>query len=75
MVDTEVDLLYGPHAVQRIGTVTVPKDLLRAMGLNAGSRVHWALNPHLPGTLVLIPSAQVARAMEEILKEIGRVGR
>jgi hypothetical protein len=63
-VDPSVDVLYGPNPVQKTGTVTIPRDLLREIGVEPGvGHVHWALNPDLPGTLALIPSAMVARSM------------
>lgn len=73
-MDPQVDVLYGPHRLQRIGTVTVPRELLSAVGLEVGDTVHWALNPNLPGTLLLIPSRQVARAMGPILNELKQRG-
>ena len=71
-VDPQEDVLYGPRPVQRNGNVSVPRELLSAVGLEPGKdRVHWALNPRLPGSLVLIPSRQVSRAMDEILAALG----
>jgi antitoxin component of MazEF toxin-antitoxin module len=69
-VDSEVDVLYGPNPVQKTGTVTVPRELLREIGVESGDRVHWALNSDIPGTLVLIPSRLVARAMDDTLAAI-----
>ena len=73
-MDIAVDVPYGPHPLQKIGTVTVPRELTDAIGLQRGEKVHWALNPHMPGTLVLIPSAQVGRVMGEILGAIVAAG-
>jgi hypothetical protein len=32
--------------------------------------IHWALNPDMAGTLVLIPAAMVVRAMPDILESL-----
>lgn len=61
LVDPSVDVLYGPNPVQKTGTVTVPKPLLDEIGLAPGEKVHWLLNPDIPGTLLLIPASLVAR--------------
>jgi hypothetical protein len=74
-VDPQVDVLYGPRPVQKTGNVSIPRELLAAIGVEPGvDRVHLALNPSLPGSLVLIPASQVARTMDEILKSIGDGG-
>ncbi len=70
MVDPDIDVLYGPHRIQKINTVTVPRELQRAIGVEPGRSVHWALNPDLPGTLLLIPSNQIERSMTAILDEL-----
>jgi len=75
LVDPDVDVLYGPHKIQRIGTVTVPHDLQRAVGLAPGDRVHWALSTEVPGALLLIPAKQLERAMADVLKAIRKAGR
>lgn len=69
-MEPSADVLYGPNPIQKPGTVTVPKDLLREIGVAPGDRVHWALNPEVPGTLVLVPSVQVSRAMPTILEAL-----
>ncbi len=61
VVDPSADVLYGPNPVQKTGTVTVPKQLLDEIGVAPGERVHWLLNPDIPGTLLLIPASVVAR--------------
>lgn len=67
-MDPSTDVLYGPNPVQKTGTVTVPRELLREIGVEPGEhRVPWALNPDLPGTVLLIPAVMVARAMPEVL--------
>jgi hypothetical protein len=68
VVDPSIDVLYGPNPIQKTGTVTVPRDLLREIGLDQGDGVHWALNPQLPGTLLLIPSSMIARRMSSIVE-------
>ncbi len=40
--------------------------------MDPGDRVHWALNPDLPGTLLVIPAKMVARTMPAILREISQ---
>lgn len=74
-MDHWVDSLHGPNPVQKSGTVTVPRDLLRAVGLDLGDRVHWMLNPDMPGTLILVPTEMVHRsvpALVDLLKQVGR---
>ena len=74
-MDPEIDTIYGPHPLQKPGTVTVPDPLVRALGLMKGtSKVHWALNPTIPGTLILIPTALYARATDEILELLATKG-
>jgi bifunctional DNA-binding transcriptional regulator/antitoxin component of YhaV-PrlF toxin-antitoxin module len=74
-VDAEIDVLDGPHRVQQNGNIGIPKLLRQAIGLEVGKNCHWMLNPHMPGTLVLVPSAQVARAMGEIAQAIADKGK
>lgn len=71
-MDASIDVLHGPNPVQKSGTVTVPKDLLREIGVAPGDRVHWILNPDMPGTLVLVPAAMVARAMPDLVDALKR---
>jgi len=73
-VDATADVFYGPNPVQKTGTVTVPRDLLREVGLEPGDRVHWALNPDMPGTLLLIPTTMLARTMPLALEAIRNAG-
>lgn len=68
-------MLYGPNPVQKTGTVTSPRELLREVGVEPGDRVHWILNPDLPGTLTLIPAATVARSMPAIVEGLRRSAR
>jgi bifunctional DNA-binding transcriptional regulator/antitoxin component of YhaV-PrlF toxin-antitoxin module len=74
-VDPSVDVLHGPNPLQRSGTVTVPKELLREIGVEAGDRVHWMLNPDMPGTLVLVPAAMVRRIMPDLTAALKQAGR
>lgn len=68
-MDPQVDVLHGPRPVQKTGNVSVPRELLRAVGVELGvDSVHWALNPAIPGTIVLIPSKQVSRGMVQLLE-------
>lgn len=61
-MDPSADVFYGPNPVQRTGAVTVPKELLREIGVQGGEdKVHWALNPEVPGTLIMVPDALFAR--------------
>ncbi|MCA1709914.1 MAG: AbrB/MazE/SpoVT family DNA-binding domain-containing protein [Actinobacteria bacterium] len=60
-MDPAANVFYGPHRVQSSGTVSIPRELLRELGLQAGTdQAHWVLNPDLPGTLVLIPDSLLA---------------
>jgi hypothetical protein len=74
-VDPAIDVLYGPNPIQKSGTVTVPRELLREVGLDLGARVHWAMNPDMPGTLILIPSGLLSRAMPATLAALRKLSR
>lgn len=68
-MDPTTDVLYGPHRLQANGLITVPIDLTRELGMERGvDRAHWALNPDIEGTLILIPSRKVAGVTTEILE-------
>ena len=69
-MDPGVDVLYGPNPLQKSGTVTIPREFLREVGLEFGDKVHWVLNPDIPGTLVLIPSKLLGRSMDAVLAGI-----
>lgn len=71
-MDASIDVLHGPNPIQKSGTVTVPKELLREIGVDPGDRVHWMLNADMPGTLVLVPAAMVARVMPDLVKALKR---
>ena len=73
-MDPEINVPYGPHRIQKISTVTVPRALLSEVGLEPGSSVHWALNPDIPGTLILIPSRQLERVMEGLIESLRGAG-
>lgn len=73
-MDQSLDVPYGPNPVQRTGTVTVPRELLREIGVEAGDRVHWALSEEVPGALLLIPSKLLARVMPELHHALKHVG-
>ena len=73
-MDPAADTLYGPYPIQKIGTVTVPRGLLQEIGIDRGSEVHWALNPDLPGTLILIPKGMIAGAMPGIIAALKGTG-
>jgi hypothetical protein len=74
-VDASADVLYGPNPLQKSGTVTVPRGLLREIGVEIGDDVHWMLNPDIPGTLVLIPAAMVSRTMPDLVKLLRQVAQ
>jgi hypothetical protein len=74
-VDPAIDVFYGPNPLQKSGTVTVPRELLREVGLEVGDKVQWALNPDIPGTLILIPSKLLGRSMEAMLDVVRRSAR
>lgn len=77
-MDAAVDVLHGPHNLQKTGSVTVPKALLREVGLDrltGDDAVHWMLNPDIPGTLVLVPSVLVARTMPDVVKSLRKAAR
>jgi hypothetical protein len=70
-VDPSLESLHGPIHLQSNGTLTIPAALRRELGLDDDQgQVHMCLNPSLPGTLILLPSRLVSRAMPEILKAI-----
>lgn len=69
-------MFYGPSPIQKTGTVSVPRALLEEIGVVAGDgKVLWALNPDMPGTLVLIPATLMAQAMPGALASLRRAGR
>jgi hypothetical protein len=75
-VDPPIDVPHGPHRCQKNGTVSIPKRLLEAVGMEAGEDdFHWALNPDMPGTLLLIPSAVLAKAMPGIIDSLRKASR
>lgn len=74
-MDPDLDVLHGPHPIQDIGTVSVPKELMRAVGLEPRDKVHWALSREIPGALLLVPSRQVSRSMDKMLRLLGDSGR
>jgi len=71
-MDADHDTPWGAHRVQSNGAITIPTELLQAIGLERGQRAHWILNPEMPGTLVLVPSALVSRAMPDIVAALKR---
>ena len=71
-MDPAIDVFYGPNPIQKSGTVTVPRELLREVGLEVGDKVQWALNPDIPGTLILIPSKLLGLSMEAVLDAVRR---
>jgi hypothetical protein len=74
-VDPSLDVFHGPHPVGlKNGTITVPRDLLHEIGMEPGDKAHWALNPDIPGTLVLIPAVRMARLTDEILVRLRQTG-
>ncbi len=75
-MDPSLEALHGPKPVQGNGTVSVPRDLLEEIGVVAGSdAVYWTLNPDIPGSLLLVPSRLVARAMPDLLDALRRASR
>ena len=75
-MDSWLESLVGPNPVQATGTVTIPRELLRAVGVEPGrDRVHWALNQDIPGTLIMIPAVLVARAMPDVTKALKRLSK
>jgi bifunctional DNA-binding transcriptional regulator/antitoxin component of YhaV-PrlF toxin-antitoxin module len=48
---------HGPRKVGAKGQITLPEELLTAIGAGTGANVWVTLNPDRPGTLVIIPQA------------------
>jgi hypothetical protein len=69
-VDPTLLAPHGPHKIQKIGTISVPRVLLRELGLDVGDSVHWLLNTGVPGSLLLVPSAALGRLNEEVLNQL-----
>ncbi|MHB1582973.1 MAG: hypothetical protein ACYC0E_04375 [Acidimicrobiales bacterium] len=67
-MDHSLDVMYGPNPIQKTGMVTVPRELLREIGLDVGQRVHWMLSSEVPGSLLLVPS------WRSVLAQRGRHG-
>ena len=75
MVDASLDVPYGPHPVNgKSGTVTLPTQLRRVLNLELGGDAHWFLNPDIPGTVILVPSRDLARATEALLTRLRETG-
>ena len=74
-MDASIDVLHGPNPIQKSGAVTVPTLLLKEIGVELGDRVHWMLNPDMPGTLVMVPAAMTARAMPTLVKALKAAAR
>jgi AbrB family looped-hinge helix DNA binding protein len=53
-------LPHGPVNLSRKGQVAIPKELREQVGLGSGRQVYFAINPQDPGTLVVIPAADLA---------------
>ena len=66
---------HGPHRIQQVRTVTIPRDLMREVGLEVGHSVHWLLNPDIPGTLVLVPTAMLSRISGVIVDRLRDAAR
>jgi hypothetical protein len=74
-VDPNLDTFYGPYPInKKNGTVTVPVELRREIGMETGDRVQWVLNRDIPGTLVLIPARRMAQLTDEILARLRETG-
>lgn len=58
-------LPQGPRRVAPKNQITVPAELLDAIGVVVGGEVFVVSNPDRPGTLVIIPRAM----MEEIFRK------
>ncbi|MEX2269358.1 MAG: AbrB/MazE/SpoVT family DNA-binding domain-containing protein [Acidimicrobiia bacterium] len=69
-MDAGVDVFYGPNPIAANGTITIPKELLREIGMESGDKAQWVLNPAIPGTLVLVPNKNLARLTSEILDRL-----
>jgi hypothetical protein len=74
-VDPGTDVLYGPNPLQKSGTVSVPRELLREVGLDTGDRVHWTLSREVPGALILVPSKMVERIMPAVIEALRHTGQ
>ena len=70
-----LDVPYGPHQVQSVGTVSIPKELRAAVGAEPGTSIHWILNPDIPGTLVLVPSKRMAQIQPQLVERLRRTRR
>jgi hypothetical protein len=74
-VDPALEAPHGPHKIQQVGTVTVPRDLMREVGLERGQSVHWLLNPDIPGTLVMVPTTMMGRVTGDIVDRLRHAGK
>jgi hypothetical protein len=57
----EVDIVpVGPRRIAPKQQISVPVELLEAVGVAVGSNVWLAANPDRPGTLIIIPGPMIA---------------
>jgi antitoxin component of MazEF toxin-antitoxin module len=62
-----VDPLQGPRKFSGRHQVSIPADLMDAVGLTDEDSLFVALNPAIPGTLLLIPGAMIERVHADLL--------
>jgi bifunctional DNA-binding transcriptional regulator/antitoxin component of YhaV-PrlF toxin-antitoxin module len=55
----------GPRKVLPKKQLTIPGELLEAIGVHQGDRVFLMLNPDKPGTIVVIPEPLMAEVVRE----------
>lgn len=55
----------GPRKVLPKNQVTVPGELLEAIGVRQGERIFLMLNPDKPGTIVIIPEPLMAEIIRK----------
>ncbi len=65
MVDGDAIVPSGPRKVAPKNQVSVPADLLEAIGVHVGDDVFFVLNPDRPGTILILPRPLMAEVFRK----------
>lgn len=65
MVDGDAIVPSGPRKIGAKNQVSVPGELLTAIGAEVGDDVFFVLNPDRPGTILIMPRALMAEVFRK----------
>jgi bifunctional DNA-binding transcriptional regulator/antitoxin component of YhaV-PrlF toxin-antitoxin module len=65
VVDADAFVPSGPRKIGAKNQVSIPGELLEAIGSNAGDDLFFVLNPDRPGTILILPR----RLMAEVFRK------